>query len=495
MIGSNKLHLRLGAIVRSSNFWWLLVGVFSISRIATWLFPFDSDHWIFFYVGKHWFNGKELYLEVWDHKSPLIFALNGIMSKLIGDNLILHRVLLTVVTVLSVWLFYLVAQQVFAVLQRKSAVLDARIASLAFAFWINLSQFTNSGNDTEAFGVLALLVAVYCYFKFRTSGKYKWLLYSGVGVSFLVFLKVNFALLLVPLIIDFLVNYWRKWQKIIYFSAIWITPLIIQFIAWYSYFAPRKLFGEFWIATIGFNSKYAKVGWQGGLSSNLKSFLFILGIAGLFFVSTYWLVWRKRKNEKSGLLLLFGGVVLLFSVASGTFYSHYFLIVIPYLCILFAAYWRELLSSKLFLAIALFGALGSYLISIKQLYNTFNGSVAEDARNMKAAADFVNSHTEQNDTIIFDGYGATFYQLAQRDSGSRFISASHPLIDSRENFGYDLTKKYIGDMAVSRPKYVIVDLATADIYSKNTEAVKYFSNHYYMETKLPGYEIWRRGDD
>ena len=113
---------------------------------------------------------------------------------------------------------------------------------------------------------------------------------------------------------------------------------------------------------------------------------------------------------------------------------------------------------------------------------------------MTTAADYVRAHTSKTDKVIFYGYGATFYRLAGRDSGSRYISASHPLIDEREGFGYDFTGKYIGDLAVSKPKYVIIDQSTIDIYSQNTKITDYFSRRYELESTLPGYEIWKIKD-
>ncbi len=57
-------------------FWLLLVLTIVVARLATWFFPLDSDHWIFFVVGSEWFDGRLLYVEIWDHKPPLIFWLD-----------------------------------------------------------------------------------------------------------------------------------------------------------------------------------------------------------------------------------------------------------------------------------------------------------------------------------------------------------------------------------------------------------------------------------
>ena len=94
-----------------------LVVVFALARVATWGYPFDSDHWIFYYVGHNWIvGGGDLYVDAWDHKPPMIFLFNGIMAALFGDNIVLHRIFLTALTVLDVWLFYLVAKRVMPAL-------------------------------------------------------------------------------------------------------------------------------------------------------------------------------------------------------------------------------------------------------------------------------------------------------------------------------------------------------------------------------------------
>lgn len=487
-----KVKKTLKTALLSSRFWWIAGSIFVVTRIATWLFPYDSDHWIFYYVGKHWLDGQTLYLQIWDHKSPLIFAINGGMHALFGDNIILHRILFTVIAVISLWMFYRVSLLIFEAIGRKSSRLDARIATLLFAFWANLSQFTNSGNNTENFGVLALLIAIFCYLKWRKSSLIKWLLYSGIAVSFLVFFKINFALLLLPLIIDLFARYLRDLKKLVVYGFVWIIPTLLQALLWFSYFSPRGLLKDFWIATVSFNGRYLRAGWGGELSGQ-AIFIAILFVAFLFFAGAFLYSFKYRREEKS-LLPLIAGSALFFSAILGTFYTHYYLIVIPYFCVIGAAYWRQVIRSRFWTILAIIGFIGSFGISLRQLYNRFYGGAAADARAMTTAAEYIKDHTNTHDKIIFYGYGATFYELAKRDSGSRYISASHPLIDEREGFGYDFTDKYIGDMAVSRPAYVIVDRATIDIYDDNTRAMSYFTRHYTLEKQLPGYDIWKRAD-
>ena len=80
-------------------------------------------------------------------------------------------------------------------------------------------------------------------------------------------------------------------------------------------------------------------------------------------------------------------------------------------------------------------------------------------------------------------YGATFYQLANRDSGSRYISASHPLIDYKYKFGYDFNRKFIFDMVDSEAKYVVMSSDKQDIYRvQNPVLMRFINNNYKLET-------------
>ena len=288
---------KIRTLVLSSKYWRLVAGVFLFSRISTLLFPFDSDHWIFYYVGRCWLDGDILYLQVWDHKSPLIFAINAGMHAIMGGNIILHRIFLTLIAVLTLWLFYLTAKRVFERIGRSDVTLNARVATLVFAVFGSLSQFTNSGNNTENFGVLALILAVYCYFRWRQSKLWKWLVYSGAAISCLVFLKLNFSILLLPLLIDLWSLHRKNLRRLLFYVGIWVLPTLIQAGVWLSYFIPRNLVREFVIATFSFNGKYLRAGWAGNLSGQLV-FVAILAAGFLSFLGAYYYLFKNNRSEK-----------------------------------------------------------------------------------------------------------------------------------------------------------------------------------------------------
>ena len=209
----------------------------------------------------------------------------------------MHRIFLTLIAVLTLWLFYLTAKRVFERIGRSDVTLNARVATLVFAVFGSLSQFTNSGNNTENFGVLALILAVYCYFRWRQSKLWKWLVYSGAAISCLVFLKLNFSILLLPLLIDLWSLHRKNLRRLLFYVGIWVLPTLIQAGVWLSYFIPRNLVREFVIATFSFNGKYLRAGWAGNLSGQLV-FVAILAAGFLSFLGAYYYLFKNNRSEK-----------------------------------------------------------------------------------------------------------------------------------------------------------------------------------------------------
>jgi hypothetical protein len=484
------------------NYLLLLLGVFSFSRLATWLFPFDSDHWIFYYIGRRWSEGSTLYLDMWDHKSPLIYAYNGLLSKLFGDNIVLHRLFFTVLALLGVWLFYKVALLLYRQLKLKSPVALARFSTLVFAFIANLAVFTNSGNNNENLGVIFLLATLYFYLKWRQDPLKlrRYLLLSGLMGGFVFTLKANFAALLLPIVIDLIIVSRKNVFRLISNLCFWVAGPLLQLLIWALYFQQTGTFKQFFVATFEFNGKYmSALGWDihaPGITIFVGILLLLLAFFAPFLIQS-WRLLAKTKNSDNLFLGLLSICSLVFMILAGTFYSHYFLIALPLLCLVFGATYEGVIKFKpklLATGLCIIAVLLT-LASYKQIYNSYFGSAKVEANNQAVVARYINEHTSPNDTFFAYVYGATFYQLASRDSGSRYISASHLLIDYKYQFGYDFNQQFIYDMVYSEAKYVVISSNTNDIYRvENPVAMTFIERNYHLETSLAGYDILVRNN-
>jgi 4-amino-4-deoxy-L-arabinose transferase-like glycosyltransferase len=488
----------------------LAAALFIFSRIPTLLYPVDSDHNIYFYIGGQIAEGKTLYVDMWDHKPPLAFMINALMSIVFGPNLVLHRIFLSLLAILGIIIFYKLAKLFLERLKSppKNPELPARLTTLLYILLSNLSQFTSSGNNTENLANIFILLNYYLYLKHRSltfqrpsleitlSKDGLWLLIIGLCLSCLVFLKPTFALLATPILIDILLTKTALKTKIKQFALLAVFP-ILQTAFWIIYFIAKNALRDFYIATFEFNSKYSATAWGGDLSDTMK-FLIILAPFFLLYALALF-PYLRPKALKSSLrsptirfLLLAAAASLLLALAPGSFYPYYFLPSIMPLSILLT--WRETAPRKSkikILAIALC-LLACLAFSYRNLASSLSGPVKSQATADQKVADYIKAHTEKTDTIIAYVYGATFYELTSRASGSRFISASHLLLDYRNAFGYNFDQIFMSDLEKSRPKYLIM-LESRDpkinFYVENTPVMTYFDSHFALETTIPPYAI------
>ena len=487
-------------ILKPKTFWIILALVYVVSRLATWFYPFDSDHWIFYYVGNNWFHGGSLYLTAWDHKPPLIFLFNGLLSLIFGGNIIWHRIFFTLLSFVDIYLFYRLLWVIAPKLKVKLTALFINSGLLLYVFWRNLSQFTSSGNNTENFGLTFFLGMILSYISFRDDRKWWKLLISGVCFSILFFLKGNFILLGVPIGILMLLDYYKDIKRLFLYSFLFVLPLFAQASFWLLHFWKQQTLYDFFVASFLFSSKYSKSAWSGNLSNNIVLLLtlvvFLVPVLLLFGI----MITRLKKNKNNLIYLLiimffFSGLLLTLGV--GSFYPYYFVISMP-IFVIVMVYGLFNISDmnkyfRYFIYLILVGStIISLGISMKQLLNSFGGNAKVEANEYAIVAEYVKNNTSSSDKVFDYDYGATFYQLAERDSGSRYISASVLLLDYRDNYGFNLNEKFIADMENSKAKYVVVYKDKDNLYYQNKPIVDYFNEHYYLEKSFDKFEVLRR---
>ena len=462
-------------------FWATLAVTFVVTRLTVWFYPINSDHWIFFYVGKIFSQGGTLYVSAWDHKPPMIFVFNGLMSLILGSNLIIHRIFLTLLAILSIYLFYLLAKIIIPKLNLQNSDRLIKLSVILFAFWANLSQFTSSGNNTENFGSIFLLLMFLSYFWFRHSSNRWFLFLSGACLSILFFLKGTFLLLALPVGVEMLLSK-RGLKNIILDILVFIAPIFLHAGIWIWYFASRGVMHDFIVASFSFSSKYVKSSWLGHVSSNKVTFLAIMSpifviflIFGIKFLSE---IKTGIKQSIYRFLLFWALGSFVIGLFAGDFYPYYFLIFIPAF-IFILIYWQDIylktldLKRGFVIAILILSMIVSLGMAYKQFYNYFAGSGKAEITEFQQIADYIDANSVPSDKIFFYSYGATMYHLANRDSGSRFVSASVLLLDEREKYGFNFSDTFISDMEKSKPKFVIMAIDPNDLYYENAKISSY----------------------
>ncbi len=482
------------------GYWGLVAITFVVCRFSTWSYPYDSDHWIFYYVGNNWFHGGSLYVTAWDHKPPVIFFINGLMSIILGDNIILHRIFFTLVALLGIYMFYLLAKLLLPQLIKSRTELAIKVSVIIFTFWSSLQQFTSSGNNNENFGLVFYLGMLLSYFTYRRDRKIWQLFASGVCFSILFFMKGNFLLLGVPIGILMLVDFYKDFAKLVGHSLIFVLPLFVQAGAWASYFAAKGTLNEAIIACFSFSAKYSTSAWKGDLSNLTLFYVLVLFASPLIILGPLFFFIQIRKQYQNlaywylVISVIFGSFAFF---AVGVPYLYYFEILMPVYALVATTiiFSREQVGKYLwiiFIAIFCFGAAINLAYSDVQVYRWYHGYTSVEAKEYSEIAKYVESHTLPTDKVFTADYGATFYQLSHRDSGSRFVSASVLLLDYRDHYGFDLNKLFISEMEKSQTKYVVVYKDRSTLYYKNKPMTEYFDTNYHLEKSYDTFDLLRR---
>jgi len=470
------------------KFFLFAVILYVVIRLATLFFPYDNDEWIFHYVGQKYAEGNIMYLVAWDHKPPLIFFFNGLMS-LITSNFIILRVFYTLINLGSLFLFSKVVNIFTATLQTKNSLKLNRIALLLFIFWTNLAQISSGGNNTENFGLFFILLMVLTYFLFLQKHKTVYLLATGLALSCMVLLKPNFVLFSLPVFLDLLIRFKKDCKKLLLAYFLIALPVVIHVALWLAYFYQNNALNEFWLASFLYNSKYLQSGWQGHVSSQLS---FILSSSLLFIPAAPFVIsFLKTKaffsNEYRRYLFLWLLAVLLFVSILGTFYPFYYLVTLPLLiiiCVLnLEAITGNTFFKKVLRIVIVLCMLTALAISYKFLLNNFYGSTKERAKEDQQIASYIRNNTTPADKIYAYTYGATFYVLTGRDAGSKYVSASYLLLNYREHYGFNFNEQFQQEILASKPKYIIYPKSESNLYLQNTELVEFFKENYPVVAK------------
>jgi hypothetical protein len=283
-------------------------------------------------------------------------------------------------------------------------------------------------------------------------------------------------------------------------STVFLVPLVIQCLAWIAYFWSRGTLREAYIACFSFSAKYAGSAWAGKVSADLALYVIsaLMMIPALIFFVVFLRDVRTQRNNLAYQIvgMSFAAGLVLFSTV-GTFYPYYQLIFMPFIVLVLAYGMARLRAAAPWLRRTAAGILiatlvGSYGVSLKQLQNSIIGPDRALADQNTEVARYLRAHTTASQTIFDYRYGAEMYILADRRSGSRFVSASVLLLDYRDHFGFGLDRIFMSDMERSRATYVVMESDPKALYAANLPLIAYFRAHYRVEKTIGSLEILRR---
>ena len=324
------MNTLLKRLEKSVSFWFLLITSFAffLMRLPSFFEPYwYGDEGVYEVLGYGIRHGRLLYQGIWDNKPPLLYLIYAIFD----GNQPYVKFFSFVVGLIAVWFFYFLAKRLF---EKNHPVF---VATSAFALLLGLPFLEGNIANAENFMILPAVVSAYLVIKTIQEKKNILLnlFLAGflLGISFLIKVVAVFDFASLFLVFGFVFLAWNftTLRKLVVelatFSLSFFLPLLIT-IGFFAYVGILKTFIQSaFLSNVGYvNYSNQFIIPQGLLLIKLALVLCIVAI--IFF---------KRKSLSLLQLLVY--IWLPFSLFNALFsgrpWTHYMLVLLGSLCLLF----------------------------------------------------------------------------------------------------------------------------------------------------------------
>lgn len=308
------------------------------------IFPLSpmGDSSIFLFVGERLHDGQTLYIDVFDHKGPVQFFLQWLGLWIPSG------------TWSGVWLVELVNMTAFAIIVMKTSSLFSRsrsvwvLASIITLFIAGMQAY-DEGNYTEEYALPWIGLSLYIFLKYFITKEYRKrdLVLLGASLSIVLLLRANMIGVWAALIPASLASLMlqKRWKDIGYSVLFFTIGMLIVLVPVCIIAYSGGWLEAVWQYYVMYNFTYAAS--DGSSLSNLVStIVFLAGRMSLGLVLILALPLNSR-NKKAWLNLLAFAVSLLLASISGRMYSHYAMVLIPFVVMPCAIWVDGLLDRKL----------------------------------------------------------------------------------------------------------------------------------------------------
>jgi len=332
---------------------WLLAFAFILLVQLVLRFPFvhvplERDEGGYSYMAQSWLAGDIPYRDAFDHKPPLIYAIYAVMVKSFGHSIEAIRWPATIFSLLTTGVFAGIAVAWLG-------IPFGLAATLLYAIFSGTPVITGSAANSEVFMVLPLLLALWLFLKTEERKNLKTFfligLLSGIAVMIKQVALFNFLVFFI-----FLIRRDNRRWRFDWSAAGWlILGFVVVPMIFIIYFWRVGALLDMWCDVVVINRQYlANVPgscWQkalygfsvvGFIARNENFLIWVLGLSGLAVI-----VFQQPKR-KSLLIVAWTLASLVGAAWSGLFFGHYFIPVIPGLCLLTAYAWRVVQNQKSF---------------------------------------------------------------------------------------------------------------------------------------------------
>lgn len=287
------------------------------------LYPYynNSDSAIFMLIGRGMCEGKMCYVDLFDHKGPIMFFIEALGWKIGGRT--------------GIWLIECVAMliSVFAVegicrkLQSKPTIPVLASAMVMFFTFCH-------GNLTEDYCLPLIYISMYFAVKYFVSDEEKhppmYAMFYGIAFGIIAFIRINNALIICTLILFIAIDLIAKKQfkNLIVNLLAGIAGIAVVAVPVCLYFYFNGALNDMLYATFLYNLLYAEASSRGKIFS-AKILLYAVLYAPVIFAFVVFVIKRKALPKMLSITMLAATALSFLMLIYANVYEHYFTVAIP----------------------------------------------------------------------------------------------------------------------------------------------------------------------
>ncbi len=466
--------------------------LFLFLRLPSLIEPYwYGDEGIYQVIGQSLYSGQTLYQDIYDNKPPLLYLLYGIAN---GDQVVIRTISL-ISGLLSLALVFFLSIKLF------HSIKIASVVSLLYTLLFATPLIEGNIANAENFMHIMLLSAGYIIYTQRTKLQRKQLFVAGsiLGCAFLfkIVAVFDFIAFFIFLLYSSLPKINKKnGKKSMKITLPYIGGFLIPILITFLFFYIQGNFLAFFQASFFGNVGY--VGWKNDFLGIPQGLLILKTILLIIFIGILFLK-RKMFSQPAFFISIWFCFSLFSAFFSGRPYTHYVLVLLPVYCLSIGLLLAQKSTVKK-LAITGMIILSTIIVliffplydlsktvlyyqnafqflngtkSLSSYQNFFDPKVSRDY----AVADFIDTHTIEEDKVFIWGNNAQIYALTHKRPITKYTVAYH--VNNDESFS--LTQKALD---TAKPKYVIV--------LKESSPLPFRIPLYIMRFSLEGAYIYER---
>jgi hypothetical protein len=405
------------------------------------------DASIFEYFGYAMSHGQRMYLELFDHKGPVIFLINY-LGYSIGASLGIK-----ILYIASLMIFFYIGYYI----SRLFTGIRNSFVVLVITFII-FESFFEGGWGLEGYILPCLTYSLYIFLKYFLEdkiNKYEIIL-SGFSFAVVLFTKANMIgiWLIFSLLVTIKLIYQKQFSIFLKYIALFITGSALFIVPLCCFLWFQGSLKEMFYQSVVMNFIYSKESGYLTVMEMVKWYMNQVNVLqlNLMIVIAMIAVWKQY-----GIKILFynGAFIfcLMLALISKRAYLHYLIVLIPlfipYISVAINKFMNK--SSLLYFLIFTIGLVFIYWGPIHGIKDRVTNRSIDYSVNEKEVADYIHQHTNEQDRIYSHRLNGIIYLYSERLSSTKFffvpsLKDETPIIDSfKESF------------KMNPPKYIVFD--------------------------------------